>query len=344
MPVTRARPPTRQNGTSAPSPAASSRSSTPAHRSTAAASAEPPPSPPPAGMRLVSATWAARPTRGQRPAHEVVVVGRHAGHVDAVALDTCRPSPAVKRQLVGQVERDHLGVDQVIAVGPAAGDPQRQRQLGRGRRPPRSGVTKTRRRRPAGPRPRRPAPRPGLGGDAGRAKASGVTRPASERRSILRRWPNAGAHQREQPLPDRQSTAGGGAAHDPHSTDSTLGRGRNTRGRHPADDLGRRPSTRPSPTGCRRPRRPAPRPAARRPRAAPSPASARSPARRRAGRARAAWRRCRAGWRRASTAGASAEHVGQSSVMGVALDHPGAGAGQRPPRAPGAGGGRPRRR
>ena len=51
-PRTRARPPTRQNGTSAPSAAAAARSSKPAQRSTAAASAEPPPSPPPCGIRL----------------------------------------------------------------------------------------------------------------------------------------------------------------------------------------------------------------------------------------------------------------------------------------------------
>ena len=45
---------------------------------------------------------------------------------------------------------------------------------------------------------------------------------------------------------------------------------------------------------------------------------ARSPARRRAGRTPAAWRRCRAGWRRASSRPSPASSAGQSSVMASA--------------------------
>ena len=106
------------------------------------------------------------------------------------ASTTSRPSPVGEGQLVGEVERHHLGVDEVVAVVPDAGDPQRQRQLRRRdhlRRPSETTASGA-----AGPSRRRRAPRPGrLGGDAGRLEgAVGSTSPASERRSILRRWPN----------------------------------------------------------------------------------------------------------------------------------------------------------
>ena len=134
MPVTRARPPTRQNGMSAPSRDAASRSSRvvpkPAHRSAAAASVDPPPRPPPWGMRLSIVTWALRPasrsalaTRlesssgmpdGERPGRRQAGVG------------------GVDDEQVVEVEADHLGVDEVVAVGADAGDVQRSRQLGVG--------------------------------------------------------------------------------------------------------------------------------------------------------------------------------------------------------------------
>src|SRR5690606_32007186 len=81
------------------------------------------------GDALVDHDVGAAPGRGQGPAHEVVVVDLHAGadapHVEAVA-------GGVDRQRVGQVEADHLGVDQVVPVGAHAGHPQRQGQLGGG--------------------------------------------------------------------------------------------------------------------------------------------------------------------------------------------------------------------
>ena len=157
MPDTRARPPRRQNGTSAPSLAASATSSLPAQRRTAAASADPPPSPPPAGMRLTSRTCASAAHRPQGAQHQVVVAGgdarrqprrrghagpqrgatggRRRGHGRRVGtrpgIDDLEAPALAEGQLVGQVEAHHLGVEQVVTVGADAGHPQRERELGR---------------------------------------------------------------------------------------------------------------------------------------------------------------------------------------------------------------------
>ena len=62
-PLTRARPPRKQNGTSLPSWSASRESSTRAHRRIAPASADPPPRPPPIGITFFRRTAARRPAR-----------------------------------------------------------------------------------------------------------------------------------------------------------------------------------------------------------------------------------------------------------------------------------------
>ena len=88
----------------------------PAHRRTAAASADPPPRPAPAGMRLSSRTWAVRPTA---PAPGAPGCRRRPARAGPTRPSTTsRPSPSVEGQLVGQVERHHLGVEQVVAVVP----------------------------------------------------------------------------------------------------------------------------------------------------------------------------------------------------------------------------------
>ena len=96
-----------------------------------------------------------------------------------------------ERQQVVQFEADHLGVDQVVAVVAHAGDVQRHRQLGVG--PPRAHGAAGGRRDGVG----QPAPREhveflgrAVGATPAAANCSGVTMPSSERRSILRRWPN----------------------------------------------------------------------------------------------------------------------------------------------------------
>jgi hypothetical protein len=69
--------------------------------------------------------------RAQRPPDEVVVVD---GNGEAGRrLDDVQPVAGADAQLVGQVERHHLRVDQVVSVGSHAGHPQRHRQLGRRR-------------------------------------------------------------------------------------------------------------------------------------------------------------------------------------------------------------------
>ena len=92
-----------------------------------------------------------------------------------------QPARLVDLEHVGQVERHHLGVELVVAVGPHPGHPQRHRELGRGHAAGHGAAslpqaaTSSSSARASG---RTPA----------RAKASGSTTPARERRSILRRW------------------------------------------------------------------------------------------------------------------------------------------------------------
>ena len=187
---------------------------------------------------------------------------------------------------------------QVVAVGADAGDPQRQRQLGRARATVDHGHARRRRSVEPAPSRRGRAPRaaPSRSTPAA-ANCSASTTPASERRSILRRWPNAVRTSANSALGRRRRAAARRTIST--SADSTFGRGTNTDAGTCADDPRRRPvrdlhADRAVRRRARRRRR-----GARRPRAAPSRASARSPARRRAGRRRAAWRRCTAGWRRA---------------------------------------------
>ena len=189
---------------------------------------------------------------------------------------TSSSSPSAKVELVGEVERDHLGVDEVVAVGAHAGDAQRQGQLGAGALDVHAAslphaATSSSSARASGRRPQRRTPRPAPG------------RPAS-RRSILRRWPNPARTSPNSRSGRRRTVAGSARRTIDTSADSTLGWGTNT-------VAGTRPTT--SAVGPVRDLHrhgavgrscPAPRPAARRPRAAPSPACARSPARRRAGR------------------------------------------------------------
>ena len=129
--------------------------------------------------------------RGAGPGDEVVVVG---GHRQARGADDLEAVAVGEGELVGQVERDHLGIDQVVAVVSHAGDAQRHGELGQGRdgdRTRRGDPTQARvRRARGGPRPRRRAYSGRAAGSMpAAANASGSTRPASERRSILRRWP-----------------------------------------------------------------------------------------------------------------------------------------------------------
>ncbi len=197
-PVTRARPPpSRQNGTSAPEPAASAWpiGRRPAQRSTAAASAEPPPRPAPAGMRFragprPAARRARAPgRRGCRPSdgHRSRAAGR-----PATSSTTSSAVAAPKIELVGEVDRDHLRVEEVVPVVAAPDDPEGPRQLGRRRHVDRAPVTDLRppaMAAPACPTPRRRAPRPGRRVHPGRREGRRrSTRPASDRRSILRRW------------------------------------------------------------------------------------------------------------------------------------------------------------
>ena len=343
MPVTRARPPTRQNGTSAPE-----RAATPSRRSRpSAARRRRRPSRRrarrPRGCACRSARRAVRPTARRARAHEVVVAG---GHVGPGALE--RPRGRRRRsnvELVGQVERHHLGVDEVVAVGPHAGDPQRQRQLGRGehdvghhgerrRRQPAPVVDASSSARALGARPRRAS------------NAGGVDhgRPAT-RRSILRRWPNPASHQGEQAARARLRSAAGGSRRsirDQRRLDPRLGHehGRRDPARPraavgPVADLHRRDAVGAGP-GRRRP-------AARPPRAAPSPACARPRGRRRGGRATSGVATLY-GRLATSDHARSPSSAGPVELHGVALDHRGPGRLHHRSAAPAAGGGRPRRR
>ncbi len=119
---------------SAPRRAAAARSSAvvpnPAQRSAVAASVEPPPRPPPWGIRLSMVTCALPAGEVERPGDEVRVVERHAGGERAGGRQPA--AGGVDDEDVVEVEADHLGVDQVVAVGADSGDPQRSRQLGVG--------------------------------------------------------------------------------------------------------------------------------------------------------------------------------------------------------------------
>ena len=337
MPRTRARPPTRQNGTSAPSAAATARSSQPGPAQHGGGVGRAAAEPAAGGDALVDVHVRRCGRRRAAPGARGCRRRRHAGGDRPVDRRARRRRSIVER--VGQVERDHLGVDQVVAVGAHAGDPQRQGQLGRA--PARRPVGHRRRASPA--RGQR-APvvdvellGPGLGRDAGGLEAlRASTSPASERRSILRRWPNPARTSANSASAVGRRRRGTARRAMSTSADSTFGRGRNTPAgtwpttaavaqyatftRHDAVGLGRRP-------------RP---PAARPPRAAPSPASARSPARRRAGRRTSGVATLYGRLATSTQRGAAAEQRVQSSAHGVGLDDVHAGVGSTASRSTGS--------
>ena len=125
--------------------------------------------------------------RGEGPGDEVE---SSAGTPAANGPDTVTvvAGAAVDGQAVGEVERDHLGVDEVVAVVADADDAQRPRQL-------RRALHDGHRQSPSTPSRERAAPTAATSSssgprrrvDAAAANCSGVTTPASERRSILRR-------------------------------------------------------------------------------------------------------------------------------------------------------------
>ena len=318
MPRTRARPPTRQNGTSAPRRDGGDEvvEAGPAQhrRGVGRAAAEP------AAVRDplvdVHAGACARRARSAR-ATRLRLVDRHA--VGVTARSTVMPSPSGSIvSASARSRRDHLGVDQVVAVVAHAGDraassvslagainsivtvddrPRRVGQpaplvdvqlLGRAASVDAGGVELARQ------SPRRPATGAASCGAArtpcapARTASSGATSPAGRggrsrraptRRSDGARTPTAGTTPTMRAVAQYATfTLTAPYAREPGAGDEPLGR----------------------------------------PRAAPSRASARSPARRRAGRTPAAWPRCTAGWRRAPTGRAPPSSCAQSSVIASA--------------------------
>ena len=165
-----------------------STSSNPTHRRMAAASADPPPSPAPLGMCLSTSTRPVTPYQRQGPGDEV------AAGLEALGMGTDEGHPValLDAQGVHQVDGHHLGVDPVETVLPHADHPQGEGQLGRGRQDDRKAI---------GHEPTASASRPqaATSNCSGRVSeatpavtnCASVTRPSSDRRSILRRLPNA---------------------------------------------------------------------------------------------------------------------------------------------------------
>ena len=156
---------------------------------------------------------------------------------------------------------------------------------------------------------------PGLGAHAGRGERLGSTSPASERRSILRRCPNAVRTRANSRAAVRVATAGAGSAHDAHAAPTRPWAGAGTPSAAPARRPRPSPSRRPSPTGCRR-------------RSSPGPAASRSPTSRctmtsirsmrrdvveQVGHERGG-ARCRAGWPRAPSGRSPPSTASQSSA------------------------------
>ena len=214
------------------------------------------------------------PSAARRAAPARTRLSSPAGDRQAVAgPTTSRPSPSANVELVGEVERHHLGVD--------AG----------GSRRPRTPVTRSdsvslagasagqhvgaTARRPAGPSPRRRAPRPGPSGATPAASnAVGGDQPGQRPAQHLAALAEPGPHQREQPRPGRRRRPASGrrSMRDEHRLDPGLRAGTRragtrptSRGRRPVRHLHRRDAV----GRVARRRRPAARP----PRAAPSRAS-----------------------------------------------------------------------
>ena len=139
------------------------------------------------------------------------------------------------------------------------------------------------------------------------ANASGVTSPGQRAAQHLAALAEAGPHQREQPVGVGRRWPARSRRRDARPAPTRPAAAAGTRRGRPGRPPWPTPSRRPSPTGCRRRRCPARRPAAR-PTSRCTITSIRvdRPARRRAGRARAAWRRCRGGWPRATHVGVAA--------------------------------------
>ena len=218
---------------------------TPAQRSTAAAFDDPPPSPPPAGMRRSSATWASRPTaRSARSTR--LSSGSTSPSRGPPATST--PVPSEKRQLVGQVEADHLGVDEVVAVGAHARHAQRHGELRRGGDHARTATGRDR----TGVKPVRPCHNGRRGEPSRRRRAPrpgprGGPRPARTRRRPRAPPATAAAScaaARTRPRPagtapsGSASTRGDGSRVMRTSADSTRGGGMNTVGGTRPDHLG----------------------------------------------------------------------------------------------------------
>ena len=227
-PRTRARPPTRQKGTSAPSDAASAEVVAPGPAQHGGGVGRAPAEAGAGGDALVQPH--VRPCARRRPAPGARGCRRPGGTPAAAGPGRPRARRRrTKRQLVGQVERHHLGVDAVVAVGPHAGDPQRQGELGRRQHAP--GSRPSRRRPPACPRPSHvQLLGPGLGPDRRRRR-----RRSGRPRAGQRAAQHLAALAEARPGPGRTAargrprrTAGVGRRSIATSTDSTLGWGRNT--------------------------------------------------------------------------------------------------------------------
>ena len=242
-----------------------SRSEKPAQRSTAAASAEPPPRPAPAGIRFSSRTWAVRPARARARRDQVVVALGTPRPAPVVPSTSSRPSPGVEHERVGQVEGDHLGVDQVVAVVADPGDPQRRGSAWPGRRGRRAAAgsdTTCSHGSWASDGGGERAPLhdaellgTGLGcARRRRRRPPAATRPASDRRSILRRWPNAVRTSPMSGLRDRRRPPARRSRVRRTSTTLDLGLGDEDAWPAPCPPPRRWPTAPPSPTGCRRPR------------------------------------------------------------------------------------------
>src|SRR5437763_5963224 len=137
----------------------------------------------------------------QGPLHQVAIAGEHTGSGRTADL---QPVALAHGELVGQVDGDHLRIQEVVAVMAHARDPQRQRQLGESEEPGAGdhaaslphAATSSSSARASGAIP---AP----------SKAAGSTSPASARRSILRLVANP-ARTSGQTCPGGPSTAGAG--------------------------------------------------------------------------------------------------------------------------------------
>ena len=192
-------------------------------------------------------------------------------------------------------DSERLSASRRTPSSPRTGDQIRRLPAGSDRHWLR-GWGRRRRRGPGGPSRRRESSSARASGRTpAAAKAAGSTRPASERRSILRRWPNP-ARTRANSRSGSASVAGAGRRSIETRAESTLGRGRKTSGPtlptsravRPVADLHRRDAVgRVADVGGQ--------PLARLPlHHHQHPVDGRAP--RRAGRAPAAWPRCRAGW------------------------------------------------